>query len=211
MSYLAELRSIIPTRRLAHHESLILAERQSLQLRQLLDVAEPALPTMSLTELPFLKVTTRAALASSAATKWIKPHWVVLLNASETEVRQRLSLAHEFKHILDHGRVADLYGDIRDPNVRRRVERLCDYFAGCLLAPRPWLKRAYASGIQSPAELAEVFDMSVSAMEVRLKQIGIHERYERRRPLNNIYFRSRLTPPVLNNLGITSADVGAVT
>ena len=26
------------------------------------------------------------------------------------------------------------------------VEQICDYFAGCLLMPRPWVKRLYCSG-----------------------------------------------------------------
>jgi Zn-dependent peptidase ImmA (M78 family) len=53
------------------------------------------------------------------------------------------------------------------------VERICDYFAGCLLMPRPWLKREYCSGRQYLPDLAQAFGVSQAAMTVRLNQIGL--------------------------------------
>jgi Zn-dependent peptidase ImmA (M78 family) len=54
-----------------------------------------------------------------------------------------------------------------------------------LLMPRPWLKRAYAHGIQRLPELAARFGVSQLAMQVRLNQIGLTEpapRCSRSRP-----------------------------
>lgn len=55
------------------------------------------------------------------------------------------------------------------------IEQVCHYFAGCLLMPRPWVKRAYGARIQRPGDLAAHFDVSPSAMQVRLNQIGLVE------------------------------------
>ena len=55
------------------------------------------------------------------------------------------------------------------------VERICDYFAGCLLMPRPWVKRLYCSGVQHLPDLAQAFGVSQAAMSVRLNQIGLVE------------------------------------
>ncbi len=97
----------------------------------------------------------------------------MLLNGSEPRERQRFSLAHEFKHIIDH-RFADLmYGKFPKADRQRMIEQLCDYFAACLLMPRPWVKTAYCSGIQKLPALARLFDVSEAAMQVRLSSIGL--------------------------------------
>ncbi len=72
-------------------------------------------------------------LPASGASQWASQRWLVLLNASEPRERQRFSLAHEFKHIIDH-RFADLiYAKFPDLDRARIIEQLCDYFAACLL------------------------------------------------------------------------------
>ena len=37
------------------------------------------------------------------------------------------------------------------------VERICDYFAGCLLMPRTWVQAGFANGTRHPMDLAQVF------------------------------------------------------
>jgi Zn-dependent peptidase ImmA (M78 family) len=99
----------------------------------------------------------------------------VVINATEPFTRQRFSLAHEFKHIVDH-RFAKLVYSAFPTNQRSDLtERICDYFAGCLLMPRPWVKSLYYSGVQEGMELARHFAVSPAAMAVRLNQIGIAE------------------------------------
>jgi Zn-dependent peptidase ImmA (M78 family) len=56
---------------------------------------------------------------------------------------------------------------------QQRTEQICDYFAGCLLMPRPWLKAAWASGLQDVGSLARLFNVSQLAMRVRLLQVGL--------------------------------------
>jgi Zn-dependent peptidase ImmA (M78 family) len=114
----------------------------------------------------------RAASGSSCWDNQRKA-WVISVNPDEPRTRQRFTLMHEYKHIVDHyhpglgGRLpATVYG--LDP-----VEYVAEYFAGCVLMPKRWIKAAYYDGIQGVADLAELFDVSVRAMEVRLSQLGI--------------------------------------
>jgi Zn-dependent peptidase ImmA (M78 family) len=83
--------------------------------------------------------------------------------------RQRFSLAHEFKHILDHPLVTVLYNK-EDECV---AEQACDYFAACLLMPRRWLRQAWTSGIRDANTLARRFGVSPQAVKIRLLQIGL--------------------------------------
>ena len=90
---------------------------------------------------------------------------------------RRFSLAHEFKHILDH--------PFREHQTRTRrsdeeAEIICDYSAGCLLIPRPSLKRAWTTNTQVVGELAHRFGESRQAMRVRLVQTGLVIRSPRR-------------------------------
>ncbi|MEO6318843.1 MAG: ImmA/IrrE family metallo-endopeptidase, partial [Acidimicrobiales bacterium] len=79
-------------------------------------------------------------------------------------------------------------------------ERLCDYFAACLLMPRSWVKQAYGSGVQDVVALAERFEVSPQAMQVRLLQLGLVDRYRRCRGIDNgisdIYLRSAPASPL---------------
>ena len=52
---------------------------------------------------------------------------------------------------------------------------MCDYFAACLLMPRPWVKRLWAQGTQDATVLAATFAVSPAAMNVRLQQLGLAE------------------------------------
>ena len=190
MSILNELRQVRPQRPLTATEAYMLAERQALLLLKLSNVTKPAVPSQVISRLPFIKVAVRVPMHSSGATRWIKPHWVVLLNGLEPTVRQRFSLAHEFKHILDHrpGGGATRVSSTDLP--QRQVEQLCDYFAGCLLMPRPWVKAAYGSGLRDVTELARHFEVSGQAMQVRLLQLGLIDPYARCSGMDNTYFRS---------------------
>jgi Zn-dependent peptidase ImmA (M78 family) len=190
MSLLYELRRLAPARPLTAIEAYSVAERQATLLLQLSNVTEAPVPSQVVSGLPFIKVAVRMPMASSGASKWIKPRWVVLLNGLEPPARQRFSLAHELKHVIDHKTSNGLWRPwAENPIARRRIEQLCDYFAGCLLMPRPWVKAAYCGGTQDVVELAKRFQVSPQAMQVRLLQLGLIEPYERCGS-NDLYFRS---------------------
>jgi hypothetical protein len=63
-------------------------------------VTDGPVPERIITELPKLHVQRFSPLPVSGATQWTHGRWLVLLN--EPITRQRFSLAHEAKHILDH-------------------------------------------------------------------------------------------------------------
>lgn len=189
MKLLEELRAVVPSRRLTLNEGYVLAERQATILLRRQGACAAPVPATLISGLPFVTVAVRTPMQSSGATRWIKPRWVVLLNGAEPAVRQRFSLAHEFKHILDHPNAETLYGSVDSATKRRRVEQLCDYFAACLLMPRGWIKQAYADGVQDEVDLAELFEVSPQAMRVRLLQLGIVGPYARCGGMNNAYLR----------------------
>lgn len=123
-------------------------------------------------ELPRVRVV-RDELTVSGTSHWNGTHWIITLNSSEPRTRQRFTLMHEFKHIVDHGHAALLYAGNRRHTSSEQAELVADYFAGCLLMPRRLLKRAWCDGKQRPNELARHFAVSPRAVEVRLAQTGL--------------------------------------
>jgi hypothetical protein len=163
----------VPIRPLTREEALRIAERQAHRLHALLGLSDPPFPEGAIATLPRLQIERMSPIPVSGSTHWATGRWLVVLNAAEPAVRQRFSLAHEFKHILDHRFVDVLYQGVRAADRAAWIEQVCDYFAGCLLMPRPWVKRVYCAGIQRLPQLAARFHVSQQAMQVRLNQIGL--------------------------------------
>jgi hypothetical protein len=169
---IAAVRDLVPIRPLTRHEALSVAERQAFRFLELAGITEAPVPEQLISELPRVQVERVTPFPSSGAANWVAGRWVVVLNAAEPATRQRFSLAHELKHILDDPFVDRLYGAV-DPRDRANwVEQVCDFFAGCLLMPRPWLKRAWSEEQHIPS-LAGRFHVSPSAMSTRLHQVGL--------------------------------------
>jgi Zn-dependent peptidase ImmA (M78 family) len=169
------LREVVPTRPLTFTESLRIAELQASKLLALAALSEPPFTENIIAGLPRIQIERMTPAPVSGATQWSSGRWLILLNGSETRGRQRFSLAHEFKHVLDNPFIDWLYPAAGDMSAGERAEQVCDHFAACLLIPRLWLKRAWASGEQSTSSLAKHFDVSRAAMSVRLRQIGLVE------------------------------------
>ena len=174
-STLFQLRALVPRRPLSHQEALRIAELQANRLLALTGVRDAGTPTDIVSGLPFVEVAHRSDLPVSGLTNWFKPRWLILLNSSEPAVRRRFSLMHEFKHILDHDKVAYLYPSTSFLDSQRRAELVADYFAACLLMPKRLIKRCYGQGQQQVTELAAEFGVSPVAMQFRLQQLGLIE------------------------------------
>jgi Zn-dependent peptidase ImmA (M78 family) len=97
---------------------------------------------------------------------------VITINGTQQATRQRFTLFHEYKHILDHGRPR-LIGADQQHYGRPASEYIADYFAGCALIPRTLLKQVWAGGRQRLPDLAALFDVSERAIEVRLSQLNL--------------------------------------
>lgn len=192
-SVLATLRRLIPTRGCQPHEALHIAERQATRLSQALGGSDN-LDVATLSDLPRITVVCDR-LPVSGTSHWNGHAWVICLNSADRPERQRFTLLHEFKHIIDHGSTDRLYPNPprRQANFRGRgagsgftpeasggaspssmlAERTADYFAGCALVPKQALKAAWGSGLQRTDDLAAHFGVSQQAMEVRLDQTGL--------------------------------------
>lgn len=198
-SAIATLRDLVPTRPLTYEESLRVAERQAGRLLELAGVSEPPVPEGVVATLPRMQVERLTPIPVSGSTHWAKGRWVIVLNGAEPQGRQRYSLMHEFKHVLDHNVVRVLYPASAGMTSHARIEQVCDYFAACLLMPRMWVKRAWGSDrVQDIAVLARRFAVSQSAMRVRLLQTGVMEAPPRclgegwtkyTRPVRQTYYR----------------------
>ncbi len=99
---LAILRSAMPRRLLNSQEAELVAELQANRLLELAGMPQPPVPNELITELPRIAVRLDPNLPVSGCAQWVSGRWLLSINASEPWTRQRFSLAHEFKHVLDH-------------------------------------------------------------------------------------------------------------
>jgi len=171
LSPLRSLRSLIPTRRLAFEEALRIAELQAAKLVELIN-DERGILALHLADMPRLRVVYER-LPVSGMSYWNGSDWIIAICASDSAERQRFTLLHEFKHIVDHGSTKLLYRGDRNRSAEQQAEAAADYFAGCALVGKRPLKAAWGRGIQRVADLASYFDVSQHAIRVRLAQTGL--------------------------------------
>jgi Zn-dependent peptidase ImmA (M78 family) len=176
---LATLRDLMPPRGLTQLEALRIAELQASRLLTMAGITHAPVPSTVITEIPKVTVKRMALWPVSGATQWTKGTWSVVIRGNESVRRQRFTLAHEFKHIIDYRHIDVAYPPLRSMSSRQRAEAICDFFAGCLLVPRPWLKSAWGKGIQDPRRLADLFEVSQAAIQTRLLQTGLVDQIER--------------------------------
>jgi Zn-dependent peptidase ImmA (M78 family) len=178
-STLALLRALVPQRELSFHESLRIAELQANRLLELFDVQTNAVPDEIVTDLPRVRIDRERQLPVSGAAHWNGHYWIITLNASEHRLRQRFSLMHEFKHILDHTSKDFLYRDRPGSSAHDQAERVADYFAACLLMPKRVVKRLWCQGNQDIDDLSNLLRISPAAVRYRLDQLGLIDRPRR--------------------------------
>jgi Zn-dependent peptidase ImmA (M78 family) len=167
-----------PARGLAPWDARNVAERQALRLLRRQGIDGPPVPDQVIADLPHVRVRYVAARTISASARWSKAQrrWLILVNRNDTTGRQRFSLAHEFKHVIDHPQASVLYRDGAGRSAYLLAERSADTFASALLMPKAWVKRAfYDEGLRDERVLARHFDVSVAAMRVRIDQLGLLE------------------------------------
>jgi Zn-dependent peptidase ImmA (M78 family) len=177
-SVLAQLRSVLPAKRkLRFDEALRLAELQANKLLEHSGITEAPVPAEIVTSLPRITIGYEIDMPCSGVSVWDaqRKTWIITLNALEPDTRHRISILHEYKHIIDHGSpgLVDL-GSFR-PFGYDPIEYVAEYFAGCTLMPKRLVKRAWGEGLQRLSELADFFEVSPRAMSVRLAQLGLRE------------------------------------
>jgi Zn-dependent peptidase ImmA (M78 family) len=174
-SVLALMRALVPSRPLTPSEALRIAELQANRLLHHFDIETIAVPEEIVSELPRVRVVREIGLPVSGAAHWNGRYWVITLNADEPAFRQRFSLMHEFKHVLDHTTRDFLYHDRAFQTAEQQAERVADYFAACVLMPKRVVKRLWCQGNQNLLELANMLFVSTRALRFRLDQLGLIE------------------------------------
>jgi Zn-dependent peptidase ImmA (M78 family) len=183
----------MPMRALSAGEAYAIAELQANKLIELLDLKAPAVEIAKIADLPKIEVhmEPRHRMPTLAGfSQWSDGRWLIVVNRDSVPGRRRFTLAHEFKHILDHNAAKIAYRSLGYGDKRKhdqQIELICNYFAACVLMPRMWVKRAWARGIQDEEALAGLFKVSVEAMHNRLTYLGFIE--DTTKPLSE-YFRT---------------------
>lgn len=189
---LGTVRAMMPLRGLTLAEAFAIAELQANKLLDVMEITSPAVDIARIAELPKIEVhlQPRHRMPTLAGfSQWSDGRWLIVVNRSSVPGRRRFTLAHEFKHVLDHNAARIVYKQLGHGDRRRhdqQVELICNHFAACVLMPRMWVKRAWTSGIQDEEALAGLFKVSVEAMHTRLTYLGFID--DDRRPLAD-YFR----------------------
>jgi predicted transcriptional regulator len=192
---IAAVRALMPPRPLEEHEARFIAERQAHRLLELLDLSGPITDLGPVASLPRLDVRVQAGLPVSGFSEWSRSRWVIALNEDDHPTRRRFTLAHELKHVLDNPFIEVLYPGREGKPSGKRAEAICDYFAACLLMPRPAVKAAWADGHQRVDDLAAHFGVSRAAMGLRLHQLGLTSTRRRCRGFPQVrYERAGITP-----------------
>jgi Zn-dependent peptidase ImmA (M78 family) len=178
-SVLASLRALVPQRRLTPRESFCIAELQANRLLAYFQIKTPAVPDELVSELPRMRVIREQGLPISGSAHWNGRHWIITLSADEPIVRQRFSLMHEFKHVLDHTTKEYLYTGPSYQTATEQAERVADYFAACLLMPKRVVKGLWCQPHQTIEQLAEKLQVSPAALRYRLNHLGLTEQPRR--------------------------------
>ncbi len=193
-SVISQLRMLMPPRPVSYAEAMTVAELQANRLLELSQITDPAVPNLVITDLPRLDVDYVDNLPMSGYTTYENGRWHIVINRSDYAMRARFTLAHEFKHLLDHPFVERAYRQITKVTPAEATENVAEYFAACLLMPKAWIKASFChDAIQDPRRLANRFAVSEAAMRRRLRELGLVESVPRHGPR----YQRALQPGVL--------------
>ncbi|MBF6185037.1 ImmA/IrrE family metallo-endopeptidase [Nocardia farcinica] len=170
---LAQLRELVPDRPVSATGSLRLARQQADSLLHAHSGTDPA-PIDLITESPRIRVEYALDQQMPRASFWdmTSRQWVIQLRWADSWKHQRFHIAHEFKHILDHGHELTLYPNSAVSCGACDAEHVADYFARYLLVPDRALRRAWRTGLTSISELADHFTVADDVIQERLRDIG---------------------------------------
>lgn len=178
------LRALAPKRPLSYGDALQVARLQAARLRTWADANER--PDFNLGwfvnqkayPVHFVPRATLGDNNSGLTTNAVSGHVEIYINEAEPDVRQRFSLAHEMKHLVDFDDYDTLYSRLGSGNESRhqaQIELICNDFAAHLLMPTPLVKRLW-SAFQDIDTVALHFNVSPEAMRTRLVKLGLIDR-----------------------------------
>jgi predicted transcriptional regulator len=181
---IAELRDMAPNVPLSYGQSIALARMQAARIREWIterlgrDDATMNLIWLlkqRLVPVHFVPAYRLGENTSGLTTDEVDGSLQVFINEAEPRVRQRFSLLHEFKHVLDFDNSDILHSKLGWGNVAMRkqmVESVANEFAAHVLMPSVLVKRAWFELHDLP-KVARLFTVSVEAMGMRLEKLNI--------------------------------------
>jgi Zn-dependent peptidase ImmA (M78 family) len=95
----------------------------------------------------------------------------IFVKEGASQARQRFSIGHELGHYVKGHEVA--FARARGLGDRPAERREADSSAARLLMPEEWVRRANAELDGNLFGLAQRFDVSVPAMQIRLRELGL--------------------------------------
>jgi hypothetical protein len=189
LGVLAALRDLIPDRAIDFADTLALVQRQAEQLLRLQGITTAPVPSEIVTGLPHIQVVHHhSPLAGTSL--WNGRDWVIALNSRDPRAFRRVTLLHEYAHIVWHGYEHHLFA--ADPYLEYlQAEQAADYFAWNALIPAPMIADAWAAGVKDIGELAGLFEVSEYTILARLVQLRLWlPAHHRRQP----HWSQLLTP-----------------
>jgi hypothetical protein len=180
LTSLSGLRRLLPHRPVTYTEALVVAECQANRLASASGELAGSVEAHDLLKLT--PITLEATPPSdgdrhSGSSTYQHGRWIIRLNTLESSARQRFTLAHELKHIIDATN-SEAYVRLSD----RQIERVCDHFAACLLMSKLSVYRLWGDGVRTPEALARTMRVSLTAITIRLRKLGL--------PINTVKGRS---------------------
>jgi len=102
--------------------------------------------------------------------------WVISVNKSHHERRQRFTIAHELGHFFLHGKLQSDFWDettvLFRNNVSNPMEIQANRFAAELLMPEDLFRKKIKEGMTRIEDLAGHFNVSALSVRIRAKQLG---------------------------------------
>lgn len=174
------LRSLAPKRPLTYGESIQVARLQASRLRAWAEATDEAeidlLWLLKQRAVPVTFVPSHTLNEDSGlTTDLINDKLQVFINESEPQVRQRFSLLHEWKHVLDFADASILHKKLGLGNEQVQstmIEAIANEFAAQVLMPTPLVKRVWFK-TQDLMLAANLFNVSQEAMNRRLEKLGL--------------------------------------
>jgi Zn-dependent peptidase ImmA (M78 family) len=200
-SLMTDLRSLTPRRPLTYGESIQVARVQAARLRRWAKASdEPDLNLIWLVKQKAVPVHFVASYKlggeSGMTTDHVGGKLRVFINQGEPPVRQRFSLCHELKHVLDfedaatlHAKLGRGYAEVQ----QNQIELIANEFAGHVLMPSSMVKHLWCK-FQDLSLVASMFNVSVEAMAIRLERLGL---IGEPAPEPRIYFRRNTLFPMI--------------
>ncbi len=169
---MAKLREPVTTMGLQVGDALKLVELQAERFLLLTGIAAPPVPETIVSELPFVEVRRITPSLVAGAAHFSRGRWLIALNGADIPARQRFTLMHEFKHVMDDP-YPDLYRGAPGLSPSQIAERACDCFAANVLMPQAWVRKATEGRVPDIRALAAKFNVSLQAMQYRVYSLGL--------------------------------------